>query len=73
MQISTRNKTKMTSVIVIVLLMASVTLLAMPVQAQEDGAHGGMPTGTGSGISGALPSGVTPSITVDTEAWLAFD
>jgi hypothetical protein len=68
--ISTRNKTKMTSIIVIVLLMASVALSAMPVQAATT--VGSMPTGTGSGVSGALPSGVTPSITVDTSAWLSF-
>ena len=73
MQISTRTKTKMISITLTILLMASVTLMAnMAVQAQEDGTHGGMPTGTGSGISGSLPSGVTPSITVDTSAWLSF-
>src|SRR4030066_521012 len=72
-QISTRNKTKMISITLTILLVASVTLMAnVAVQAQEDGAHGGMPTGTGSGISGSLPAGVTPSITVDTSAWLSF-
>jgi hypothetical protein len=71
-QISTRTKTKMISIPLTILLMASIAVLAMPVQAQEDGTHGGMPTGTGSGISGPLPAGVTPSITVDTSAWLSF-
>ena len=55
-----------------ILLMASVALLATPTQAQDDISHGGMPIGDGSAISGALPAGATPSITVDTAAWLSF-
>ena len=69
------NKTKMTAIVAIVLMMTSVTpiaLLVQPVQAQENITHGGMPTGTGPGISGALPAGATPSVTVDTDAWLSF-
>jgi hypothetical protein len=62
-------KLKSTATIILILLMASVTLSALPVQAQT---IGGMPTETGSGISGALPAGVTPSFTVDTSAWLSF-
>ncbi len=67
MQFSIRNTTKSISVTAIVLLIASVILLPLPVQAQT-----GMPTDPGSGISGALPAGATPSITVDTDAWLSF-
>ncbi|HLN44981.1 MAG TPA: PQQ-binding-like beta-propeller repeat protein [Candidatus Sulfotelmatobacter sp.] len=66
-----RNK-KIIAAITMIVLMTSITVLAIPVQAQDDIMHGGMPSGTGSGISGALPAGATPSVTVDTSAWLSF-
>ena len=58
------GKTRATAIIAIIVLTASLALSSMPVQAQEDGAHGSMPTGTGSGISGPLPAGATPEVTV---------
>src|SRR5665647_740616 len=70
-KLSTRLKTIATTII-LVLLMTTASMMAIPVQAQENITHGGMPTGTGSGISGALPAGATPSVTVDTSAWLSF-
>ena len=39
--------------------------------AQDSVFMGSMPTGTGSGVT-AIPSGVTPSVTVDTRAFLSF-
>ena len=47
--------------------------VAFPADAQSNTVQmGGMPTESGSGTSGALPSGVTPDITVDTRAFLSF-
>jgi len=60
--------------------MASVTLMAMPVQAQEE-AHGGSPGGLTpppgytnwhEGGSAPLPAGVTPSITLETLPFISF-
>ena len=62
------SKTKMTATIVLVLLMASVTLMAMPVQ--------GSPltrlTNVQDGGSKPLPSGVTPDVSYDTIAHMSF-
>jgi len=69
---NSRNRTKLSIAIATVLLMATILPLALPVQAQDDISHGGMPIGDGSAISGALPAGATPSVTVDTAAWLSF-
>jgi hypothetical protein len=69
-----RSKAKLTAAIVLVLLMASVTLMAMPVmpvQAQE-GAHGGATVGTGSAVSGPLAAGRRVDQTITTEAQLSF-
>jgi hypothetical protein len=47
--------------------------VAFPVDAQSSTVQmGNMPTESGAGTSGALPSGVTPDITVDTRAFLSF-
>jgi len=54
------DKTKSTTILAIVLLMASVTLIAMPVNAQPS--HGGAPAANGSIL---LPAGVTPDMTID--------
>ncbi len=65
MQMSTRTK-QMTSIIVVVLLMASAmltTMLPQPVKAQPSATQP---------VSGALPSGVTPNVTITTQARLSF-
>jgi hypothetical protein len=66
------NRAKLTATITLILLMASITLVAMPiavkpVQAQI-GAHGGTP---GTSQWGPLPAGVTPDVTVITYAYLS--
>ncbi|MDH5266315.1 MAG: PQQ-binding-like beta-propeller repeat protein [Candidatus Bathyarchaeota archaeon] len=58
------NKTKTAAIALVLLLMASVTLMAMPVQAQY--------TNLQEGGSIPLPPGVTPDFTVDTHAFLSF-
>ncbi|HEX9863127.1 MAG TPA: PQQ-binding-like beta-propeller repeat protein [Candidatus Bathyarchaeia archaeon] len=59
------NKTKIATIFIFVLLMASVTLMAnMPVQAQY--------TNMQEGGSIPLPSGVTPDFAVATNAFLSF-
>jgi hypothetical protein len=64
------TKLKSTSTIILILLMASVTLLAMPpqqpVQAQTP------PTNLRSSSSVPLPAGVTPDVTLNTIAHLSF-
>jgi hypothetical protein len=74
MQNSKRNKMKITATTFAIILIASATLMALPVQAQTDEGyqHGSPSQGTGSGISGALPAGATPQTTVDTTAFLSF-
>jgi len=66
MQISI-NKTKMTAIIVTVLLITSTFMLMtnVPIQAQGTG-------GVEEGGSIPLPAGVTPSFQVDTKAYLSF-
>ena len=59
----------MTAIFAIVLLMASIMLLATPVQAQET-AHGGNPaTGT---WSTTIPAGVTVDYTIKAHPYLSF-
>ncbi len=58
------GKTKVISAIVSFLLMASLTLLAMPVKAQT------LPTQSGTSVP--LPAGVTPDFSIDTHAYLSF-
>src|SRR3989304_8487297 len=60
-----RNKTKMTATIVIVLLMASVMLMAMQVQPVQAQLAAVQP-------SVAIPSGVTPNQTFTTIAYVSF-
>ncbi len=56
----------------------AIMLLSFPVALPAANAQsntvvmGGMPTESGAGTSGALPSGVTPDVTVDTRAFLSF-
>ena len=71
MQIS-RNKTKVVTSIVMILLMASMTVLSFPVSAQNNLAAGIIPTNVRDGTPTALPSGVTPDLSVDTTAYLSF-
>ena len=54
--------------IALILLMASVTLMAFPVQAQDDQPHGGTP---GAAQWGPKPAGVVPDYTVTTYAFLS--
>jgi outer membrane protein assembly factor BamB len=69
------NKAKTAAVITIALLMASVTLMAMPaitVQAQLEHV-GNSPIGTpGMPNLGPLPAGVTPQYTIVSKAYLSF-
>ena len=65
------------SAIAVILLIASVTIMAnfanVIVKAQfEETPHGGNPLGAGSGISGPLPAGVTPDFTVKTVAYISI-
>jgi hypothetical protein len=71
------NKTKATAVMTIILLMASVTLMTMPVQpvqAQEI-THGGSPGRNISGmpnLSSTPPAGVTPDYTFQLTAYMSL-
>jgi hypothetical protein len=72
------DKAKTAAVITIVLLMASITLIAVsvqPVRAQtlEEIPHGGSPTSGVSGMPdlGPLPAGVTPAYTIVTTAYMS--
>ena len=58
------TKLKTTATIILILLMASVALMAMPVQAQY--------TNMQEGGSMPMPSGVTPDFSVATNAFLSF-
>jgi hypothetical protein len=70
MQCSTGNKAKLTATIVLVLLMASVSLMAnVTVQAQET-AHGGQPTVGYEGPT-TIPAGQTADYTMQPEAFLS--
>jgi len=64
------SKTKIAAIIVTILMLTSITMMALPSQAQEAGeqAHGGTP-----GVSpwGPLPAGVTPDVTVIDYAYLS--
>ena len=60
-----RSKAKLTATIVLVLLMTSVTLTTMPVQAATNMRD--------SGSVYPLPSGVTPDVTMVTKAELSFN
>jgi hypothetical protein len=64
-----KNKSKTTTLLVIALLLASLTLLTMSAEAQE-GVHGGSPQTPVTG--GPIPVGVTPSLTIQTIPYLSF-
>jgi hypothetical protein len=84
MKSSTYNKAKSTTATALVLILAFSVLLTVLVQAQDEGPHGGggvqVPSDWTTGnyaaeqsVSGSLPSGVTPDITVTgTKAYLSF-
>jgi hypothetical protein len=59
----TKNLAK-TTVIALVLLMASITLMAMPVQPAQAQLAAEQP------VSGPLPPGATPSVTLSTKIFL---
>ncbi|XHH08032.1 MAG: PQQ-binding-like beta-propeller repeat protein [Candidatus Bathyarchaeia archaeon] len=60
------------AIFAIFLMIASVTLIAQPVQAQTTLPSNVTPTNVQENGSIALPSGVTPDVTVDTIAYLSF-
>jgi hypothetical protein len=63
------SKTKMTTAIAIILLMASLTLMALPFEpVQAETTY----TNMREGGSITLPDGVTPDVTVETRAFLSF-
>ena len=66
----TKRRIAKTTAIALFLLMASATLLALPVQAQEE-EHGGSTEGMPGG-SIPLPSGVTPDVSYETLAYVNF-
>ena len=57
------------TVIATIILVASITLIAVPSEAQEEHGAG---IGSGSGISGPLPAGVTPDFTVQAVAYISI-
>ncbi len=65
---------------IIAIFSIAIMLLSIPFafeanaasSAQSSVMMGGMPTEAGSGVSGTLPTGANPSITVDTRAFLSF-
>ena len=62
---------KTTTAIALTLLMASITLMSIPVQSQDDTPHGGSTSGMPGG-SIQLPSGVTPDVSYPTLAYISF-
>ena len=79
-----KNTSKILSAILIFLMIASITLLAMPlvsVGAQEEGGNHGIVGGVGTTTSniygyphlGPLPSGVTPFTTIYTLAYMSIN
>ena len=63
------NKAKITAIFVVILMITSVSVLAIPVHAQAiPPPHGGAPAANG---SIPLPAGVTPDMTVDPKAVVA--
>ena len=62
------TKLKTTTAIVLVLLMSSVTLMTMPTQVQAQTTY----TNMRDGIGVALPTGVTPDVSIATHPGLAF-
>jgi hypothetical protein len=67
-------KTKSFALIVIAILMASVTMIAMPIQPvkAQEGEHGGTPGAASIEGGIPLPSGVTPGYSVVTKAFMSF-
>lgn len=65
-----RKKEKTIAVIIAMLLVVSIMMIAIPVQAQSSEAHGGTPQLPFTG--GPVPAGVTPSTTITTIPYLSF-
>jgi hypothetical protein len=73
------NSKKLNTKLVAILSIA-LMLLSIPFATQSASAYttadsvcmGDMPTAAGSGVSGSLPTGASPSVTVDTRAFLSF-
>ncbi len=66
-KLSIKLKTIATTII-LVILMTTATMMAIPAQAQEE-SHGGAP---GTITGGPLPAGATPSVTLETIPFLSF-
>src|SRR5450759_4285288 len=66
------NKSKIFAIIVTILMLSSVTLIALPVKAQTVVPAGVTPTNIQTGYSAPLPAGVTPDQTFDTLSRIAF-
>ena len=65
------NKTKLTAIIAIVLLITSIVSVVIPVMGQgEEEPHGGVPTNTP--WPSTPPSGVTPVVPVTVQPYLSF-
>jgi hypothetical protein len=71
-----RINTKVVAILSIAVMLLSMAFGVITVSAassaQSSVIMGGMPTGSGSGVT-SVPAGVTPSITVDTRAFLSFE
>ncbi len=63
---------KATATIIIFLTLASIVLITIPVEAQTTIPVGVTPTNLQSGTSIALPTGVTPDVTLETLAHISF-
>ena len=66
------SKLKTTATIILLLLMATVTFMAMPTKAQSSLPSGVTPTNLQTGGSATLPSGVTASETIYIRAFLSI-
>ncbi len=66
------NKIKITATAITIILLASMTVMMLPAQAQTTLPSGVTPTNLRDGGSTLLPSGVTPDLQVDTTVYLSF-
>ena len=66
------SKMKITAAAVTIIMIASMTLMTLPAQAQSTVPSGVTPTNLRDGGSTLLPSGVTPDLSVDSSVYLSF-
>ena len=70
-----QKKSRLSAILIITFLVFSAfALISIPIQAQEDGQHGGTPETVGmeGSVVGALPAGVTPTYTFTSQPRLSF-